>query len=178
MDLSSSEWVHMHAHGLHCCAVHVLACKAHSQRSLLNGAWSPPHTCAPARPALTTIPLPAQPGFMHSSWHKRHSRACAMLITHAMHNGVAHYPTCVNLLPPTITWPSRLALAVQMLDEVALSEANGVDADSVARTVLEALTVPKPRSRYNVGNGSGIMLLRRMLPDWAYNSAIKSALKL
>lgn len=57
------------------------------------------------------------------------------------------------------------------------AEEKGITAQEVAATVLEALTAPRPRSRYLIGNGAERdMTARRLLPDWAWDAILLSKL--
>ena len=67
----------------------------------------------------------------------------------------------------------------RMAVQAAREEAGGISTDEVAKVVHRAITSPRPRTRYVVGNFEGKMRARlRYLPDRLRDSVIKSVLKL
>lgn len=64
---------------------------------------------------------------------------------------------------------------------LALSEGflrDGVDAATAADTIADAATAPRPKTRYTIGRGAGLLIsLARILPDRALDRALASALR-
>lgn len=52
------------------------------------------------------------------------------------------------------------------------SEETGIPPEDVAAVVAEALSARAPRARYCVGSAPGLHVLRRLLPDWAFNGLL------
>ncbi len=69
-----------------------------------------------------------------------------------------------------------LVAAVRARSETALRA--GMPAEEVAAVVLEALTAPRPRTRYQVGREAKVLArLRRVMPDRALDAVIRRALR-
>mgnify|MGYP001807508918 CR=1 FL=1 len=57
-------------------------------------------------------------------------------------------------------------------------EETGITSEEVAATIEEALTAPRPRSRYLIGNGAELqMTARRLLPDWIWDKLLLNNLR-
>lgn len=69
-----------------------------------------------------------------------------------------------------------LVRAVRARSETALR--TGMPVEEVAQVVLEALTVVRPRTRYQVGREAKVLArLRRVLPDRAMDAIVRQALR-
>ncbi|PNW81355.1 hypothetical protein CHLRE_07g352450v5 [Chlamydomonas reinhardtii] len=78
--------------------------------------------------------------------------------------------------------PSRLAPYKGMCEEIMeiarRGEETGITSEEVAATIEEALTAPRPRSRYLIGNGAELqMTARRLLPDWIWDKLLLNNLR-
>ncbi|KAG2437044.1 hypothetical protein HYH02_011307 [Chlamydomonas schloesseri] len=66
----------------------------------------------------------------------------------------------------------------EIMEIARKGEETGISAEEVAATIEEALTAPRPRSRYLIGNGAEVqMTARRLLPDWIWDKLLLKNLK-